>query len=226
MEVALRQVSMPRLYFLGTRDYVNGLTLFEEMISVFKTERPDLFSKMSEIKNFRVNRFVRSECYMTISLAEDPTERSTAQLNVSLNNSEAVKICLHEREGEFVEERRPDYDRGIYIAKEKYAGSVHHVNIQNIKSEKDFIRGIVEAVHREICSLAAKRGIEKGISWAYLTKLPWPKLAELKNFGEFSLERKRSFEMKDRQWELRKLIIPGLTSKDPAEIGFFYNLKK
>ena len=53
-------------YFLGGRNYVNGLSIFEEMLKTYRLSCGVDFPHISKIKTFKINKFVRNNSWIEL----------------------------------------------------------------------------------------------------------------------------------------------------------------
>lgn len=216
------------LYYLGQRDYVNGLTLFEKMLSSFCELTGQRVATIENIDYFKVNNFVRSNCLFSMKskrrFSADELKSSAAMLNLSSGGRKHICL-LHQINENPVVKRLPDYERAHYIKNildEK--SNKQRVFLKEIRSFTDFLRGLVEANHRFCVNEAKKIGLESRVSWAYLKNLPMP--SGIKNNENYMVE----FDMLpvvdiyEKIFIIRQIKLPGLEGT-PAELCFFLDKK-
>jgi hypothetical protein len=212
------------LCFLGQRDYVNGLTLFEEMLTSFCRLTGQSVAKIENIDYFKVNNFVRNDCLFSTQLeyefSADELKSSAAMLNLSAGGQKHICL-LHQIKSAQVVKRLPDYDRAHYIKniidKECERQSVF---LKEINSITDLIRGIIEANHRFCLNEAKKAGLKLRASWAYLKNFRMPvNIKKIKNcsveFDTISI-----VDIYEKIFIIRQIKLWGV-GDTPAELCFF-----
>ena len=212
------------LYFLGQRNYVNGLTLFEKMLGSFCWLTGQTVAKIESIDYFKINNFVRSDClFSTKSESEysaDELKSSVAMLNLSSGGRKHVCL-LHQINGAQVVNHLPDYNRTQYI---KHIVNVkserQRVILKKIRSFTDLIRGIIEANHRFCLQMAKKSGLQQRASWAYLRNFHMP--PNIQKYQNFSIDfdMRSLVDLYEKIFIIRQIKLLGLED-NPAELCFF-----
>ncbi len=218
--------SLP-LYFLGSRNYVNGLSLFEEMLKAYE-KRFGVSSPIDRIQNFKVNSSVTHNCRLLIT--EDKRNKfygeknsSSASIDLLRNDGKEIYLRLYEERENPVKKKIPDYDRGLYIKKEHLEkNKIQTVILHNIRDNCSLVRGIIEANFRYCVAQAQKMGITNGISWAYMKNLPWPASMVPKSTIKIRFKKKSLF-YSTNIYIIRKLSIDSIDHNYGTEICFFFN---
>lgn len=212
------------VYFLGSRNYVNGLTLFEEMLSSFGRLTGRTVTDIESIDYFKVNSFIRSDCLFTTKLESkfSPDEIQSAAALLSISSGGRKHVCLlHKISGARVENHLPDYDRAKYI---KQIVDVEikkeRVFLKQINSFSDLMRGIIEANHRFCLNEAKKAGLKHRASWAYIKNFRLP--TDINRYQNCSVEFEEMsvVDIYRKIFIIRQLKLLGLEST-PAELCFF-----
>jgi hypothetical protein len=212
------------LYFLGRRDYVNGLTLFEEMLGSFYRLTSQTVADIANVDYFKINSFIRSDCLFTTKLESEftPDEIKSAAALLSISSGGCKHICLlHKINRAQVDNHLPDYDRARYIEQVVDVElKKQRVFLKQINSFSDLMRAIIEANHRFCLDEAKKAGLKHRASWAYLKNFRLP--ADINMYQNCSVE----FEVMSvvdiykKIFIIRQLKLLGLEGT-PAEICFF-----
>jgi hypothetical protein len=216
-------------YFLGSRNYVNGLTIFEEMIKASHDLITRSYGSIKNIHLFKIHKFVRSNCSLVILGPQDQpgytSQEVSAIMSLGLAKGQDIRLHLLERK-EPASARLVDYDRGVYINRENGndIGPVS-VHLRNIKSEYDLIRAIVEANYRHCVALAADHGVYQGVSWAYIKNFPWFEEAKASRVEVINFQKLSVFPARERIFFIRTFSL-NVKPEMEIEIGFFFNLPK
>jgi hypothetical protein len=211
------------LYYLGQRNYVNGLTLLEEMLTSFCQLTGQKVTKIEKIDYFKVNKFVRNNCLFTTKsenrFSTDELKSSAAMLNLSSGGRKHICL-LHQIDGSSVVKHLPDYDRGHYVGKildGKF--DKQKVFLREVSTVTDLLRGIIEANHRFCLNEAKKAGLEQRASWAYLKNLGLPDIKQYENcWVEFEL--KSVVDIYEKVFIIRQIKLRDLEDIS-AELCFF-----
>ena len=160
------------LYFLGTRDYVNGITILEEMVSAFATEVPGPGTP-NGLKMLRLNHFTRTQACLVVTTAKvKPSPECAAVCDIATEDGD-VRLLLLPYPDRPVTERREDYDRSLHIGSneslDEQTRRVHLRAEQGMAGMFQRIRGIVEATYR--AELERCRGPRPSL--VYLKDFPW-----------------------------------------------------
>jgi len=222
------KINVP-LYFLGDRTYVNGLTLFEEMLKTgirgFLKEKGHIV----RIRAFRVNRFVHSNGIIEIAETKSmPSGRSpsAALMEIETGGGEIWQMAFQEEKGGNPPERREDYDRGLYIRRETVEEEGYQTTfLHNVTDPFDLMRGIVESNYRYCTLQAEKMNVRHGVSWAYLRDFVWPDQGDLQGMGEVTFQKKSFIRAYGNYYIMRKVSVRNLMDQFSAEICFFYKEK-
>jgi len=160
------------LYFLGTRDYVNGVTIFEEMVSAFLSEAP-MAGTPKRLKMLRLNHFTRSHARLIVEEAKVKTAPECAAVCDIATSDRDVRLLLVPHLDQPVTERRDDYDRSLHIGVDE--GLDEQTRRVLLRAEQGTvgmfqrIRGLVEVTYRaELKECKRFRP-----SLVYLKDFPW-----------------------------------------------------
>jgi hypothetical protein len=214
-------------YFLGSRNYVNGLTIFEEMLKASQDLITQSYGPLKSIHLFKINKFIRSNCSLVILAPHEQPEHTpqeaSALMTLRLVNGPDLRLFLLEKE-EMVTARLADYDRGRYIGSENadVAGLVS-VGLRHIHSEYDLMRAIVEANYRHCVALAAAQGVHQGVSWAYLKDFPWLEKEEASRVRTVNFRNLSVFPTRERLFVIRTFLLD-VRPQAEAEMGFFFDI--
>lgn len=211
------------LFYLGERDYVNGLTLLEEMLAAYARlsgKRPDF------IKKFQVNKWVRTDAEMQAHDSEtvrrNPRLREAAVRIDLTAGGPPVTLLLFGIDDKPVDARIEEYDRAAYVAEAKdTAGGGTAARLANIGGMVDLMRGVVEVNHQYVTRTSAEIGINKGISWAYLTNFPYLGDGEARAVLEVAFDPPTVFNARGHRYTVRRVKLPGRTTSPDAEMCFF-----
>lgn len=213
-------------YFLGSRDYVNGLTIFEESLRAFLQDDRTASRNIKKIKRFNINQFIRTNCKLAI--VESPkavtkARLAAARMDIEMNDETLWKLLLFELMNEPVSKRLEDYDRSIYINEEfNITDSQSTVRLNNITDPFTLMRGIVEASYRHCIRLASKVGIKQGISWAYLKNFSWPNGVDYSGYTDIKFKDKPPVRIYDKIFIVRNFYVKESGADPKSEICFFY----
>ena len=217
-----------KLYFLGRRDYVNGLTMFEEMVKAFESYPSSRVVRPILIRQFRFNRFVRSHARMEILAMPpgQPAERpvlkgENARVDLMAPGADFTLLLLEKPE-EPVATSLPEYDRGVYIAEQENRpdGTVS-AEMANVHDAFELLRGIVEVMQRITDQeLQALTGRPKSY-WGYIKGYPF--LLDERAAGVHSVlfEKSSIIRGRDRMFAVRQVRLEGPEGNAPAEICYF-----
>lgn len=214
------------LYFLGYRDYVNAVTLFEEMLIGFSACTGNSIDDVRQIDVFRVNRFIRSACQLEIAQARNGMPQHAAvYLELQTRTDQAYVLYLNEINDRPVAERRPDYDRGRYVANMQTDDQGNtNAQLKNLEHSFDFLRGLVEVNYRFCVELASQRCVYKGVGWGYMLRLSWLRASEIRKVASLVFSMKSEFHLSNRVFIIRNLFIhTAIELSQPAELCFFYD---
>ena len=216
-----------KFYFLGSRNYVNGLTIFEEMLKASNDLITQSYGAIKSIQLFKINKFIRSDCSLVILSPNDrsdqPPQEVSASITLLLANGQTLRLCLVPQK-EMVTIRLPDYDRGRYIGQENSddAGLVS-VQLHHIENEYDLMRAIVEANYRPCVALAAGRGVQRGVSWAYLKHFPWLEKQKASRVKKITYLKMLVFPTRDKIFVIKTFMLDEMPGVE-IEMGFFFNI--
>ena len=219
-----RKILQLNLYFLGSRNYVNGLTLFEEMLGLFYRLTGRTVADITSVNYFKINSFIRSDCQFTTKLESEftPDEIQSAAALLSISSGGCKHFCLlHKINGARVENHLPDYDRAKYIKQiVDVETKKQRVYLKQINSFSDLMRGIIEANHRFCLDEAKKAGLKHRASWAYLKNFCLPADSNLYQNCSAEFEVMSVVDIYKKIFIIRQLKILGLEGT-PAELCFF-----
>jgi len=217
------------LFYLGKRDYVNGLTIFEEMLKSY--QKIDKVSNengfITSIKSFKINRFIRSNCFLEIKgdNASNIISRDVAaQMHILTGESGGKKLLLFEQKRQPVVEKKEDYDRSIYIEDEyKIEDGIYLTILNNISDTFSLVRGVVEANYRYCMAEVIRTGASGRPSWAYLTNFKWPDNSDFSLYKEVKFKDKSTVHHNGKCHLIRRCSVKGLNENFETEICFFFN---
>jgi len=214
------------LFYLGERDYVNGLTLFEEMLKSFikcfsrKVKLPFL------VTNFKVNKFVRHNAELVYYQSGDiqfysRLKKASARIDVETTEDSYI-LLLFENNDFPVKRWLSDYDRSVYI-KKAFTDNVGNttVSLINLNDTYGLLRGIIEANHRYVTEEARKVGGEKSVSFAYLTNFKCLDKIGISQVNDVNFKVTSDFVVYDRRFIIRSFHIEGLGDDLDSELCFF-----
>jgi len=218
------------LYFLGKRDYVNGLTIFEEMIETFIDAIGSSLNELKSIRSFKIASFVRHDCGLEIwkegSSSSRNVKNAVARMNVATKDANYI-LLLFEYEDHQVTERYRDYDRSRYIqAESDKSGESFRVTLENVHDVFTLMRGIVEADFRYCNEQASKANIPGYASWAYLTDFYCPREENYVDLGEIQFVHKSTIRSSGKIFMMSEIYNNTFQKDQCAEICFFFNEPK
>lgn len=216
--------NFPKLYRLGSRDYVNGLTLFEEMIDTYLKDKTS--AGIKTIKIFKVNQFIRSDAklYKTRDGENLDLGKPAAVINLIDKDDQNIKLSLFIDENSATPPLLEEYDRSQYVSETFTEKDVEKSTLNNISDFRSFIRGIIEVNHRYCCAMAAEIGINKGVSWAYLKNLDWCDEEEFAKLTRINYEQKSDMEHLGKRYVIRNLSFDQRSASKKTEVCFFIPL--
>ena len=214
-------------YFLGTRDYVNGLSIFEEMLKTYLQTCSKDVSHIAKIKTFKINKFITNnswiEFYNSAGIERNPKiKRASARIDLLTENGR-ISILLFEK-NDPVKTRLKEYDRGQYLTNvSHYPDDSTLAEISNCNDIFEVTRGIVEANFRFVNQKARTLGKQVRSSWAYLTDFD---ISRFKNFNSHKItarfELNRHYAAYDKFFVIRTLQIRNFQKEAFSEICFFF----
>lgn len=214
------------LYSLGARDYVNGLTLFEETIKEFLAHVKTLPRADLKIDLFKVTSFVRDSTQMLVSHLNDAAlrehmPRASVRFDLELaGNPYRILLVPEDREGPLP--NRPDYDRQVYVRQDEHrTDGTSSAVLQNIHDCYDLLRGIVEVNQRYTVLHAPHRGLPASRYWAYMTNYLCRLDASFPDAIEAEFSLKKSFQIRGRTLIVRAVRVPSHDSDIDMELCFF-----
>jgi len=214
-------------YYLGSRDYVNGLTIFEESLQAFLSVDGRASRSIRRISRFNVHKFIRNSCRLKIIKNDSvvaQVREAAARIEVVMDDDTNWKLLLFERKNDPVVERVADYDRSIYIESECHTSAQETtVMLDNIRDFFSLVRGIVEANYRYCVNVAARANVHQGVSWAYLTNFRRPKDLDVSSHPDITFREKSTVRAYDKVFIIRNFSINKLSENDESEICFFYS---
>ena len=214
------------LFYLGPRDYVNGLTLVEEMLAGYMRvsgKRPE------HIKKFQINKWVRThahlECWETARLRGNRRVRE-ASARIDLRTGDAAESLLLFAEASApVTERIEEYDRKAYVASASDDNSGETIaQLANINNITDLLRGVVEVNHQYVIRQAAEVGVEKGVSWAYMTGFPYLLDDSARETLSLQYGVPKMFDAKGLRYSVRTFHLDGAMGENEGAMCFFFPL--
>lgn len=217
------------LYFLGKRDYVNGLTLFEEMLKPILADFRSIVSHPTYIKLFKVNNFIRThawvEVYRTRDIKYQPKLKMASARIDFLSDKDDYTLLLFEKSDKRVTKRVEDYDRGVYVAEYKTLGDKSTVaKLAHLKNTFDLVRGIVEVNHRYVTKESGKMDIYGGAFFAYLTCFPFLSESTVSGVDMIHFDFKNIVYAHERRFLTRTVRIEGVKNVHDTEICFFTDI--
>lgn len=214
------------LYYLGNRDYVNGLTLFEEMLKGYsKFPHPDIAAP-SMIKLFQVNRFIRNDVSIEIYKSKDIKKHpilkaASARIDLRTLLSD-FSILLFEKPGQSVTKQISDYDRGIYIEEAEHSkNGGSFAKLANIKNVFDLMRAIVEVNYRFVKEDSKNTGKNDTPSWAYSSNFLFYDKLEVSRISTVHYKLKNIYEAYGKRFYIRTVHIEGRKGDIISDICFF-----
>ncbi len=215
-----------KLYYLGDRDYVNGLTLFEESLRYFFSYmKIDDLSK-AVVRLFKVTKFIRTHVHLEIGHRNDREQRlkikdSSGQIDLAIGHEE-YRLLLFSTASESKPVTDPEYNRGVYVKKDiHYADGRTEAVFHNVRDSYELLRGVIEVNQRFTVSYAPQMGLQKSRYWGYMTNY------KLVDPSQLTEEVKAVFTLKQTvQQQLRTLIIRGvsipiLAADNETDLCFF-----
>lgn len=226
--MTIAKVDIP-FYFLGLRSYVNGLTLFEEMIKTYLDWKQEHDTWIKAVEVFRINHFVRNACHLEIYQANLPQRdnvlRAAARMKIHTANSDTAHLLLMEKDEQPVLTTRQDYDRDQYILSETDDSMISdEATLCKASDLYTLMRGIVEVNYRHCCNKALEWNVSSGVSWAYLNHFICPTLDPDAESINVSFSKGSLITLPDKIFIVRHFQIMGHTSSQQAEMGFFFDL--
>ncbi len=215
------------LYFLGKRNYVNGLTLFEEMLNTFLIcTGGDLF-RLTGIIRFEIFRFLRYNCsfefYEIIDHKKFKYRNPVSRMDILYSNI-PYRLLFYENRNSPVDSRKEDYPRDIYLESETAEkNGFLDVNLTNIFDLYSLVRGIVESNFRYCRKIAQYDGIDEGVSWAYLNGFRFLEETDFSRVDKVSFFRKSVVHSPQKVFIVREIMIEKLGIQTGCDICFFYN---
>ncbi|MGD8447464.1 MAG: hypothetical protein PVI94_28440 [Desulfobacterales bacterium] len=214
-------------YYLGSRDYVNGLTIFEESLQTFLSIDGRASRSIRRISRFNVQKFIRNNCRLKIIKNDSVSaqvRKAAARIEVVTYDNTNWKLLLFERKNDPVVKRVADYDRSIYIESEcQTSASETSVTLDNIEDFFSLVRGIVEANYRYCVNVAVRADVHQGVSWAYLTNFNQPKDIDVSSHPVITFGEKSIVRAYDKVFIIRNFSVNKLSGNDESEICFFFS---
>jgi hypothetical protein len=213
------------LYFLGNRDYVNGLSIFEEMLKSYLLSCGADVSHISKIKTFKINKFIRNnswiELYKPAEIRKNPKIRkASARLDLLTDRGE-VSILLFEK-NDPVKTRLKEYDRGQYLAKlSHFPDDSSIAEIINFTDIFELMRGIIEANFRFVNEKAAQMEKTGSASWVYLSNFDFFEMANAPSKLTACFRLDSTYEAYQKFFIIRSLQIEKFQENIISEICFF-----
>lgn len=215
------------LYYLGGRDYVNGLTVFERMMQVFMASSFGQGAMPVHVELFKLNHFVRNHCHMEVMPAGTkgigPKFRdAAARIDVS-SEAGAHVLLLFQENGRPVTERKEDCDRTRYIRNVTQSGEGEAVaSFQHVSDAFDLLRGIVE-VNQQLTKAEAKRlGFDGSPSWAYMTHYFLQDMTSPSESIEASFSSQGVVISRGNIYTTRTVRLNGVLNQLPMALCFFF----
>jgi len=212
-------------YFLGSRNYVNGLSIFEEILKTYlKTRGADL-SFISKLKIFKINQFIRNnawiEIYRPAEIRNNPKiTKASARLDLLTDDGE-VSILLFEKIDPVVR-RIDDYDRGQYLTKlSHFPDASSTVEIVNFDDIYGLMRGVIEANYRFVTEKTAQAGKAGSASWAYLTNFDFFEMADTTSKLRTSFTLDSTYKAYQKLFFIRTVRIETPQKDVISELCFF-----
>ena len=92
------------LYYLGRRLYVNGLSVFEEMLKPFISKQNIKEYGRSAIKLFKVNKFIYNQSYVLVYNSYDirgnkKLKTASARIDVIIGSAEYTLLLFENSDG-------------------------------------------------------------------------------------------------------------------------------
>ena len=197
-------------YYLGSRDYVNGLTIFEESLHTFLSIDGRASRSIRRISRFNVQKFIRNNCRLKI-IKNDSVSAQVLKAAARIEVDPVVKRVV-------------DYDRSIYIENDcQTSAGETSVTLDNIEGFFSLVRGIVEANYRYCVNVAARADVHQGVSWAYLTNFNLPKDLDVSSHPNITFREKSIVRAYDKVFIIRNFSVNKLSDNDESEICFFFS---
>ena len=212
---------MIALHYLGTREYVNGLTLFEAMLQAFTRQHP--VAAPIEVALFKVTQFVHTDCRLEVIPADERGAASvrTAAARVELTaGAEAFTLLLVPLAERPVTERRDDYDRTAYVEEVlRDAAGTAYARFRNVGDAYDLLRGLIEVNHQLTRAESMALGVDENPSWAYMTHYRLLPPADLVDLPQARFTTKGITNAQGRRYTIRTVEVSGWAR--PMELCFF-----
>jgi len=217
--------------YLGSRNYVNGLTIFEEMIKAFMLFENTAISRPTYIKQFKVKEFLRTNARMEILMPQSGLENifmhpwlktANGRIDLFTAQKKAFVLLLFGKPDEPVNKSAEEYDRGNYISDQKIFKDRSAVSkLTNLGNVFDLLRGIVE-VNQRLSNKDIKELINRNKSyWAYMKDFKFVNTSELYQVREIHFSPPVFVHGLSRVFTIRKVKIMGLAGAPVLEIGYF-----
>ncbi len=215
-----------KLFYLGDRDYVNGLTLVEESLKYFFS-----YMKIDDLSNvvlrmYKVMKFIRTDARLEISYQSDKEQRlkirdSAGQIEIEVGD-DSYRLLLFSMNFESKPIIKPEYDRAVYVKTDNHNvdGSTEAV-LQNIKNSYDLLRGIVEVNQRFSVLHTPRMDLPKCKYWAYMTNYKLLNPAQLSKEIEISFTLGTVVRQPDRTLIIRNVLVPILERENEIILCFF-----
>ena len=216
------------LYFLGSRNYVNGLTLFEEMINPHRLGELLGSRSIASIKQFKISRFFRSHGVLSAHLGAEAVAvahpNPGAMMHVALEDGTPMRLYLDDAPNGPEPDRSPNIDRGVYLQQtaRRQDGS-RDVSLRAITGLRTLMRGVVEASFQHCVERAAGEGVSTGVSWAYLSNFTCPTDYSHASAQELQFAEKLVQRTPERMFVIYTLQAPYLAGARSTTC-FFYPL--
>lgn len=214
--------------FLGDRDYVNGLTIFEEGLKAFMAVDRSEISRPIFIKQFIVNRFLRTNGRVDILLAEpgekNPShpliKKANARIDLQTKDSEFCLLLTEICDGH-VPENIVAYDRGAYITEQHtLADGTTFAKLTNLVGVFDLMRGIIE-VNQRITNVELEKMTGKKKSYlAYVKNFRYIEDAELSEISGITCEKATIVKTRGNTFAVRNVRIH-LVNSFMSEICYY-----
>jgi len=207
--------------FLGNRNYINGLTIFETFIDYCLKHNIAIY----KIESFKLLSFISTNCRIIISESFDKSiaTKVSAMMTISTALKQKVTILLLEIKHNPIEHREEEYDRNKYV---DYVNDISNkksvAKLINVAKFHSLVRGIIEVNYRYCNEKLFLPGVILKSNWAYMLNLVYINLATT-GISECLVEftNKKMLETKERIFFIREFKILSINLNSISELCFF-----
>lgn len=214
------------LYYLDDRDYVNGLTLFEESmrsICGFLNVNP---LPPLVVQQFKMMKFIRTHAHLELYHLNDIAQRSrlryaSALLDLAIDEVE-YRALLFPEDAKTGPVTVQSYDRSGYVKEaEHHNDGTSRAIIHNVRNSYELLRGVIEVNQRFTVKHAPRMGIPASRFWGYMTGYRFTDPQSIPKEIEVDFHLKQVMPQKDSSMIVRAVDMPTLADMTEFELCFF-----